>query len=228
MGAPARSLRNNGLSIAFGVLFLAALAGQALAGHAEFNEEQSSHGLPGIGLGSYLMSSQFAVDVVENWRSEYLQFFLYVYATVWLLQLGSPESKPAERMGDETDPEQEVGRWSRRRSPPSARARGARRKLFSVSLGLVMGTIFLASWGVQAWSGWSAYNYQQVEQHHRASVGFAEYLTSGDFWSRTSQNWQSEFLAVGSMAVFSVYLRQRGSPESKPVGAPHSATEESG
>jgi hypothetical protein len=95
--------------------------------------------------------------------------------------------------------------------------------LYSNSLVLVMGAVFLGSWFAQAATGWTEFNAQQVE-HHQDKLSWLQYVGSADFWQATLQNWQSEFLAVGSMAIFSVYLRQRGSPESKPVGAPHEAT----
>jgi hypothetical protein len=76
-------------------------------------------------------------------------------------------------------------------------------------------------------AGWAAYNAEQL-MDHEDPVSWAGYLVRPDFWSRTFQNWQSEFLAVGSMAILAVYLRQRGSPESKPVGAPHEATGQTG
>jgi hypothetical protein len=97
-GRLARRFRDNDLSVVFGVLFLALLGGQALTGHAAFNEEQLSSGAEPVSLVRYLASSSFAVDVAENWQSEYLQFFLYVVVTVWLVQRGSPESKPGPEL----------------------------------------------------------------------------------------------------------------------------------
>jgi hypothetical protein len=220
-------VRNNGLSLGFGALFLLSLVGQAVSGLADFNDKQLAHGADPVGIGSYLTSSSFAVDVAENWQSEYLQFFLYVFATVWLVQRGSPESKPLSRVGAESDRDQLLGRHVKAGSPRWAKAGGWRTAVFARSLGLVMGTIFLLSWLVQSVAGVSAYNAEQLSDFGDP-VSWAEYLVSADFWNRTLQNWQSEFLAIGSMAVFSVYLRQRGSPESKPVGSPHSATDEAG
>ncbi len=222
-----RFIRDNGLSLAFGALFLLALIGQALSGFADFNDQQLAHGVEPVSLGAYLTSSTFGVDVAENWQSEYLQFFLYVFATVWLVQRGSPESKPLGRVGTESDEDQLLGRHVRRGSPPWAKAGGWRTAVFARSLGLVMGALFLLSWLAQSVAGVSAYNAQQLSDF-ADPVSWLEYLGSADFWNRTLQNWQSEFLAIGSMAVFSVYLRQRGSPESKPVGAEHHVTDEAG
>jgi hypothetical protein len=218
-----RFLRENSLGLVFGVLFLLALAGQALAGHAEFNQQQLSDGLPPISLGRYLTSADFTVDVAENWQSEYLQFFLYVVLTVWLLQKGSPESKSLDQAGTESDQDQLVGPYARDDSPAWARATGWRRWLLCNSFGLVMGAIFLLSWLAQSVAGVAAYDERQLSQR-QDPISWIAYLTEPDFWNRTLQNWQSELLAVASMAVLAIYLRQRGSPESKPVGAPNTST----
>jgi hypothetical protein len=220
-------LRANALALAFGALFLGTLVGQALSGVADFNAQQVADGLPQVSLGDYLTSSSFAVDVMENWQSEYLQFFLYVFATVWLVQRGSAESKEPGDEGAESDREQLVGEHAKGDSPPWVRAGGWRTALFSRSLGLVMGALFLLTWAASAVAGWAAFNGEQLGQR-QDPVNFLAYLGQADFWNRSFQNWQSEMLAVGSMAVFSVYLRQRGSPESKLVGAAHDDTGETG
>ncbi|MER6969474.1 DUF6766 family protein [Nocardioides sp. NPDC000445] len=218
-----RFLKENSLSLGFGALFLASLAGQAVAGWHQLNDELFADGLHQLSLGRYLTSASFAVDVTENWQSEYLQFLLYVMLTVWLVQRGSPESKPLKDAGQESDEKQKVGAYARPDSPRLARAGGWRTALYSRSLGITMGTIFLLSWLVQSVAGWASYNESRLRQL-RDPISWTSYLTHSDFWARTLQNWQSEFLAVGSMAVLSIYLRQRGSPESKPVGASHEAT----
>jgi hypothetical protein len=218
-----RFLRHNGLALFFGAIFIAALVAQAFVGHADFNHAQAAHHDEAISLWRYVRSSAFGVDVLENWQSEYLQFTLFILATVWLVQRGSPESKVLGREGLESDREQRIGPHARRESPMSARVGGLRTLLFSNSLLLVMITIWLLSWLGQSITGRVAYNAEQLD-HHEAAVSWVQYLGSSDFWNRTIQNWQSEFLAVGSMVVLAVYLRQRGSPESKPVGAPHDAT----
>ncbi|MFF5288952.1 DUF6766 family protein [Paractinoplanes globisporus] len=218
-----RRLRENSLGLVFGVLFLLALAAQAVAGHADFNQQQLTDGLEPISMGRYVTSASFAVDVAENWQSEYLQFFLYIFLTVWLIQRGSPESKPVGEQGLESDQKQKVGPYAGDDSPAWARARGARLWLFSNSLGLVMGLIFVLSWLAQSIAGVAAYNERQLSDLEEP-ISWGQYLASPDFWNRTLQNWQSELLAVASMAILSIYLRQRGSPQSKPVGAPHTAT----
>ena len=218
-----KALRNNGLSLFFGLIFLLALLGQALTGHALFNEEQLASGMEEISFAQYLTSSNFAVDVSENWQSEYLQFLLYIAATIWLVQKGSPESKELNETGLESDKEQLVGEYSNAKSPKWARVSGWRRTLYSNSLVLTMGLIFILSWLVQSIAGNSNYNQEQI-QNFLQPVSWPEYIVSPEFWNRTLQNWQSEFLAVGSMVVLSIYLRQRGSPESKPVGSAHDDT----
>ncbi|MFH8803849.1 DUF6766 family protein [Streptomyces sp. NPDC017936] len=218
-----RFLRHNSLGLLFMTAFLICLAGQAAAGHAEFNNQLKTDGMAPLSFGAYLTTSDFAVDVAENWQSEYLQFFLYIFATVYLLQRGSPESEELDRSGTESDEDQMVGEHAHDDSPRWAADRGWRQVVYSRSLGLVMGSIFLLSWLAQSVAGVAAYNEQQLRQL-QSPVGWTEYLSSADFWSRTLQNWQSELLAVASMAILAIYLRQRGSPESKPVGAPHSAT----
>jgi hypothetical protein len=216
-------VRDNSLSLFFGLIFVGALVGQSFAGMAQFNQQQLADSMATVSYAQYLTSSDFAVDVAENWQSEYLQFLLYIFATVWLVQRGSVESKKPDETGTESDEDQKIGVHAPADAPRSAWSGGFRTALFSRSLGIVMGLIFLASWLAQSLAGTASYNQQQLAQREDA-VSWLGYLTTPDFWSRTLQNWQSEFLAVGSMAVLSVYLRQRGSPESKPVGAPHAAT----
>jgi hypothetical protein len=216
-------LRNNGLSLFFAAIFLAALVGQLFVGHADFNHEQIAHHDGTMSLGRYLLSSPFGSDVLENWQSEYLQFTLYIVGTIWLLQRGSPESKPLDEAGTESAEAQKVGPHADERSPLWAGVGGVRTWLLSNSLLLVMGSVWVGSWLVQSLTGHVSYNAEQID-HQEAPISWLHYLGTSDFWNRTLQNWQSEFLAVGSMAVLSIYLRQRGSPESKPVGASHEAT----
>jgi hypothetical protein len=218
-----RFIRHNGLSLAFLGMFLTALVFQAIAGLAEFNDEQDMHGDPHVSLWRYLSSSAFGAAVMENWQSEYLQFTLFALLTVWLLQRGSPESKELGREGRESDKDQLVGEHAREDSPRWARVNGLRRRLYENSLLLVMAAIWIGTWFAQSLTGVTEYNAERLD-HHMETLSWLEYLGSANFWERTLQNWQSEFLAVGSLAIFAVYLRQRGSPESKPVGAAHHST----
>ncbi|MEU9182080.1 DUF6766 family protein [Streptomyces sp. NPDC048550] len=215
--------RDNSLTLVFGGAFLIVLAGQAFAGHAGFNEDLAVDGLQQLTIGEYLMSSDFAVDVSENWQSEFLQFFLYIFGTVWLLQRGSPESKELHKAGTESDREQRIGDHAGADSPRWAGTKDWRQNLYSRSLGTVMALLFFLSWLAQSIAGAAAYDEQQLRRL-QAPISWGAYLMSADFWNRSLQNWQSELLAVAAMAILSVYLRQRGSPESKPVGAPHTST----
>ncbi len=222
-----RFLRENSLSLVFLAVFLAALAGQSVAGERVFNQDALEHGSHTISYGRYLVSSSFGQAVLENWQSEFLQFSLFILATIWLLQRGSNESKRLDEAGLESDEEQKIGKHADPDSPRWAKAGGWRTQLYSNSLLAAMTAIFLLTWVTQSVTGWNAYNEQQRE-HEEQTVAWTTYLSSADFWEDSLQNWQSEFLAVGTMAVFTIYLRQRGSPESKPVGAPHSETGTSG
>src|SRR4051794_10110493 len=136
-------LRHNSLSLFFGVIFLGALAGQAFAGWHDFNNQQLAQGLDLISLGRYLRSADFAADVAENWQSEYLQFLLYITATIWLIQKGSPESKSPGDAGLESDEDQLLGAHAKADSPAWAKAGGSRTLLYSWSLTLTMGAIFV-------------------------------------------------------------------------------------
>jgi hypothetical protein len=219
-----RFLRENSLSLFFLLLFLACLAGQAVAGWKQFNADQLAQGLGTLSFGRYLLSADFSVDVTENWQSEYLQFLTYLMATVWLLQKGSPESKSLDEAGRESQEDQKIGPHALEKSPAWARYRsGLRLRIYSSSLLLVMAAIFVASWLIQSIAGWASFNETRLQQL-QDPISWGSYLLNPDFWSRTLQNWQSEFLAVGSMAVLSIYLRQRGSSQSKPVGQPHEST----
>lgn len=216
-------LKDNGLSVGFGLLFAVTLVGQAIAGHDSVNHEQLLHQGDPISMGHYVTSSLFWADVMENWQSEYLQFTLYIFATVHLIQKGSNESKKPDRVGRESDEEQQLGAHARPDSPRWARVGGLRTAIYSNSLLMVMSGIWVASWLAQSITGRIGYNAEQLD-HEAAPVSWPAYVTTSDFWNRTLQNWQSEFLAVGSMVILAVFLRQRGSPESKPVGAPHAET----
>lgn len=218
-----RRLRDNSLTLVFGLLFLIVLVLQAIAGHADYNQGQIADGLEPVSLARYVTSASFGVDVAENWQSEYLQFFLYIFLTVWLVQRGSPESKQPGEVGLESERDQKIGAFADENSPRWARVRGPRLWLFSNSLGLTMGVLFALSWLAQSIAGVAAFNEQQLS-NLEDPVTWGRYLTEPDFWNRTLQNWQSELLAVASMVILAVYLRQRGSPQSKPVGTAHSAT----
>jgi hypothetical protein len=223
-----RWLRDNSLSVVVLVIFLLCVLGQSIAGQRVFNEQAATHGSETYSYARYLASSHFGQALLENWQSEYLQFAFFVFATIWLVQRGSNESKPLENVGRESDEMQRVGRWSGPASPSWARFGGGfRRFVYSNSLLIVMSSLFFGSWLAQSFTGWTEYNNEQRD-HDEPTVAWSGYVMRPDFWEDTLQNWQSEFLAIGSMAVLTIYLRQRGSPESKPVGAAHDETGASG
>jgi hypothetical protein len=222
-----RFVAENSLSLFFVALFLVSLAGQSVAGYFEFNDHQTQHEEQTMSFGRYVVSSDFGADMLENWQSEWLQFWTFALATVWLIQKGSNESKRPEDVGTETDEQQRVGDYAPRNAPRWAKVKDWRLTIYSNSFFIVMGVIFLATWIAQSLASWTVYNDEQ-SAHDDPGVSWTSYLGSADFWERSLQNWQSEFLAVGTMAVFTIYLRQRGSPESKPVGAPHEETGSSG
>jgi hypothetical protein len=218
-----RWLRDNGIAVFFGVLCLGSLVGQAFAGQRVFNEDAVQHGGQTVSLVRYLVSSHYGQAVLENWQSEYLQFGLFILATIWLMQKGSPESDVDTDTGTGTERREKIGRYALRSSPAWAKAGGWRTALYSWSLVILMFVIFFASWLGQSFTGWSEFNGEQRE-HDEPTVAWAQYVRSATFWEDTLQNWQSEFLAVGSFSVFAIFLRARGSAESKSVGAPHDAT----
>jgi hypothetical protein len=222
-----RFARENGLGLFFFAIFAATLAGQSFAGRNAYNAAQAEHGGTPVGWWTYVTSTDFGGAVMENWQSEFLQFTLFIAATIWLVQKGSNESKRLEDAGRESKQRQQIGRHAPAGAPRWAKLDDWRTRIYENSLLVVMTTLFFATWLAQSLNNWRAFN-DDAREHGVATAGWLAYLGSADFWERTLQNWQSEFLAVGTMAVFTIYLRQRGSPESKPVGAPHEETGTSG
>jgi hypothetical protein len=213
-------LHRNSLSLTMFGLFLLFLAGQAVAGHREFNEDQRAHGQPVVSLGAYLSNPHFVEAVFENWESEFLQMGSFVLLTVWLRQRGSPESKPLE--GEE--PVDADPRRSRRRNSPWPVHRGGWiLKVYENSLSIALFSLFALSFVLHAVGGTGTYNEEQLI-HGEPTVSVIQYVGTSRFWFESFQNWQSEFLAVGALAVLAIFLRQRGSPESKPVAAPNRET----
>ena len=218
-----RWIKEQSLTVFFLSIFALSLVGQSFAGLHDFNAEQAAHGGEQYSYWRFIVSSEFGGDVMENWQSEFLQFSLLILATVWFVQRGSTESKRLDDAGQESDKEERVGRSASAKAPRWAKVKGWRGRLYENSLGLAMVAIFFGTWFAQSVTNWTAYNNQQAE-HGEPPVTWVSFLGQADFWNRTLQNWQSEFLAVATMAAFSIYLRQRGSAESKPVGAPHDET----
>jgi hypothetical protein len=199
-------------------LFAGSLIGQSVAGHREYNNEQQSHGEPQVTYLQYLGNPHFGEAVAENWESEFLQMFAYVLLTVFLFQKGSAESKkPDEPESVDRDP-----RRSRDKSeaPGPVRRGGLAFRLYENSLALAFLLLFAGSFAAHAVSGAREHSAEQLA-HGEAAVSVLSYLGTSRFWFESFQNWQSEFLALAAMVVLSIFLRQRGSPESKPVDAPH-------
>jgi hypothetical protein len=220
-------LRENGLALFFAALFASTLVAHSIGGQHHQNAELAQHGSGSVSWWEYVTSPEFWGAVMENWQSEFLQFAVFIAATIWFVQKGSNESKKLDDVGLETDEQQKLGEHTLRRSPLWAKAGGVRTALYSNSLLLVMSAIFLTSWFAQSLGDWRTFNAGQRE-HSDEPISWGRYLLDPDFWEKTLQNWQSEFLAIGVLVAFTIYLRQRGSPESKPVGAPHDETASSG
>jgi hypothetical protein len=217
-----RFLRNNGLTLAAAAAFVVAwLLGQALTGLQAYNADQAEHGEPSIGLAEYLRTSHFGEATFENWESEFLQMGAYVLLTVGLRQRGSAESKPLE--GDEPVDEDPAGHRTDPDAPWPVRRGGWALAIYKRSLSLAFFLLFAAAFLLHALTGAAAYSEEQAA-HGEATVSAWEYVHRSQFWFESLQNWQSEFLAVASIVVFTIFLRQQGSPESKPVHAPHSET----
>jgi hypothetical protein len=215
-------LRNNGLSVALFALFLFSLAGQVLTGHHEYNADQRDHDEPEIGLAGYLGTGHFVEAVFENWESEFLQMASYVLLTVFLRQKGSPESKKLDEE-EAVDEEPPAPKDAPKDAPWPVRRGGLVAALYANSLLIAFGLLFVAAWLLHAAGGVREYNAEQLA-HGGSAISFGAYLTTARFWFESFQNWQSEFLAVGLLVVLAIFLRQKGSPESKPVAAPHAMT----
>jgi hypothetical protein len=216
-----RVLRDNGLSLVLFGLFALFLVGQTLAGHRHYNEEQIEHGQPAVSLRDYLGSGEFLEATAENWESEFLQMGAYVLFTCFLFQRGSSESKKiGSSEAVDRDPRQSK---NKRDVPWPVRRGGWVLGLYSYSLSIAFFLLFAISFMAHAIGGAKAYNEEELA-HGGQVVSVLEYLGSSQFWFESFQNWQSEFLAIGMMVVLSIFLRQRGSPESKAVDAPHRQT----
>ena len=216
-----RILRENGLSIVLLTLFLLCWIGQSVVGYREHNSEQRQHSQPELAYGSYLRSAHFWEATAENWESEFIQMFGYVILTAILYQKGSSESKkPGEPEPVDRDPR----RHKRPGSPWPVRRGGLVLKLYENSLSLAFLLFFLISISLHAVAGAAVYNNEQAAHRQPEDLSFLQYAGTSRFWFESLQNWQSEFLAIGAMVVLSIFLRQRGSPESKPVDSPHQET----
>ena len=213
-------LRQNSLSLVCFGLFAIFVVGLLFTGFRNNNADQRAHNQPELTLGEYATSGAFWEALTENWESEYLQMAAYVVLTVFLVQKGSSESRDPNKESPDVDRDPE-GADKRGNVPWPVRRGGLWLKLYENSLFLLF--LFLLSLFLHAVTGSRDYSTEQ-EAHGEPRVSAVEYVQTSRFWFESFQNWQSEFLAVGSIVLFSVWLRQRGSPESKPVDASHSET----
>jgi hypothetical protein len=209
--------RRNGLSIVVAAMMLAAWTAQAITGHAAHNQELAEHGRDAVGWTAYIGSGDFWSATFENWESEFLQMGLYVLLTVWLRQKGSAESRPlddAEEGGEPTPEHLQPTAWRRG---------GVVRWLYGNSLSIAFLLLFAGCFIGHLLSSWRK-SIGEALEHHQPVETLAQYAVDPSFWFESFQNWQSEFLAVLSLIVLSIFLRQQDSPQSKPVDAPNSQT----
>ena len=218
-----RWMRQHGLSVVISAVFVVFMVAQVWTGRLQHNEELREHGERSLTLPEYLASGHFWEATAENWESEFLQMAAYVLLTVGLYQKGSSESKdPDKREAVDRDPRNVRGK-AREEAPAPVRKGGWILRIYENSLSIAFLGLFLVSFWLHAAGGTRAHNAEEL-LHGGAAVSVREYMASSKFWFESFQNWQSEFLALVSMVVLSIWLRQRGSPESKPVDAPHSET----
>jgi hypothetical protein len=212
-----RFLRNNGLSVAMFLAFMACFIGQSFAGLHHHNDERREHGRPEIGYGAYLRSGDFLEATFENWESEFFQMAAFVVLSAVLIQRGAAESHKPDEPEEDPYAERTAG------SPGPVHRGGLALALYSRSLSLALGALFLISFALHAVTGVRHYN-EEAAAHGQPALSVAGYLGSSQFWFESLQNWQSEFLSVFALVVLSIFLRQKGSPESKKVHAPHAQT----
>ncbi len=210
--------RRNGLAIFSFGFFALFLMAQILTGWADYNNTLLEEGGHKLALAQYLTTGHFVETTFENWESEFLQMSLYVLATVWLRQMGSSESKKMEGAED-------VDRMpvAHANAPWPVKRGGLILTVYKNSLSLAFLLLFLISFALHAWGSYDHYAADELLKGHAIQT-FRQYFFGATLWFESFQNWQSEFLAIGSIVVLSVYLRQMGSPESKPVDMPNNET----
>jgi len=214
--------KNNNLSIVLALLFLLCLVGHSFAGWKAFNADQQEHGQAEVSYGKFLTSAEYGESIFENWESEFLQMAMYVFLTVFLYQRGSSESKKHD--GTDEVEEDPLAHRDDPGVPLPVRRGGWLLSLYKSSLSLAFAVMFLASFTLHGCAGAARQNEQAREHGKSERVTTLGYMETAQFWSESLENWQSEFLAVLSIVLLSIHLRQWGSPESKPVHAAHSDT----
>jgi hypothetical protein len=205
--------RDNGLTIALVAMFLFSALGMIWSGHSAYNEELREHGSAAIGLLAYLKSGDFLSALFENWESEFLQMSAYVMLTAMLFQRGSAESRDPD---DPDRPDDELPRATRSRNPFLS-------WLYSYSLGIALAVLFVISFALHWCASLAAAN-EEALRHGGEIQSLASYLFDAKLWFESFQNWQSEFMSTAVLVVLSIFLRHKGSPESKPAGAANSDT----
>jgi len=213
-------LRNSKLGLVCIALFLCFWAAQSLTGWQEHNSDQTTHHEAEISYGEYLTTGHFWEATAENWESEFLQMGAFVLLTIFLIQKGSPESKQPD--GDDVD-EDPRDHSDDADAPRPVRRGGWRLVLYENSLLIAFFGLFFLSIVLHALSGTAEYN-SEAKSHGEGPLSTLEFVRTSAFWFQSFQNWQSEFLAVASIVLLTIVLRQRGSAESKPVAAPHDDT----
>jgi hypothetical protein len=215
-------LRDNGLTIALLVLFAGSLVGQMFAGWSSDNAERALHGQGALGLAVYLVSGEFLSALFENWESEFLQMWAYVMLTAYLFQRGSPESKdPDEPAPQDRDPALDA---RRKNVPGPVRRGGLMLRFYSHSLGHTLFALFVASFLLH-WTNSARKAADEAHAHGQAALSTLAYLGQPELWFESFQNWQSEFLSTAVLIVLAIWLREKGSPESKAVSDPHIKTD---
>ncbi|APG94427.1 DUF6766 family protein [Sinorhizobium americanum] len=215
-------LRDHGLSITLTILTAATIAGMIFAGAHAFNQEAIMHGEATVTVADYLFTGHFLSALFENWESEFLQMAAYVCLTAFLYQRGSAESKDPDALQDEVD-EDAFKKKDDPKAPWPVRQGPLIRTLYSYSLGIVLAGLFVLSFVFHLRASAAAANIEAM-RHGEPPVGLWTRLADAEFWFECFQNWQSEFLSTLLLVLLSIFLRFRGSPESKPVAAPLSAT----
>jgi hypothetical protein len=207
-----RFLYENSLLLVVALFAVLTIVPQTLTGWHVYNEELNDHGLPELALGSYVGSGHWLEATFENWESEFLQMGLFVLLAVWLRQKGSTESKKLyerEEVDRDGDPKRKGAPWPVRRG-------GIVLALYRNSLAIAFFVLFLASMWLHARGGAEVESIERVAKGE-PPVDTLAYMGTSKFWFESLQNWQSEFVAIVSIVGLTIFLRQKGSPQSKPV-----------
>jgi len=214
-----RFINENSLSIVLFALFFVTLVGLSITGYTHYNQELTAHGQAEVSMTRFLTSGTYIESIFENWESEFLQMGALVLLTIWFRQKGSKDSKKLRG----PDKAEVKSKYSITKTPWPKKWDALKEALYANSLSLALFGLFFVSLALHALGGAAAYN-QEAVQHGESTVTTWQYISTSQFWFESFQNWQSEFLSVGVLIVFTIFLRQRYSPESKPMGEPNAKT----